>query len=409
MPLTDVEIRNAKPKPKPYKLSDGGWLFLLVQPNGSRLLRMAYRFAGKEKTFSIGPYPDVSLRDARARRDEAKALLDAGTDPNVKRRLDKIAHNITSANTFGGIADEYLDKLKREGRAAATLNKVEWLLDLARPKIGSRPISQLTAPEVLDVLRDVEKRGRLETARRMRSTIGSVFRYAIATARAENDPTFALRGALITPKVTHRPAFVEPAAVGAFLRAIDGFDGQPSTVAALRLLPLVFTRPGELRHAEWSEFDSEKAVWTIPAGRMKMRREHHVPLSRQALEILADLKEINGKGRLLFPGTRSIERAISENTLNAALRRMGYAQDEVCAHGFRTTASSLLNESGKFSPDAIERALGHQMRDPVRRAYARSAYWQERVEMAQWWADYLDTLKRDATTAAAPASASAPS
>lgn len=396
MPLTDVEIRSAKPRPKPYKLSDGGWLFMLVQPNGSRLWRMAYRFAGKEKTLSIGPYPDVSLRDARARRDEAKALLDAGIDPNVKRRLDKLAQNITNANTFAGIAGEYLEKLRKEGRAPATLNKVEWLLDLARPKIGARPISQITAPEVLDALRDVEKRGRLETARRMRSTIGSVFRYAIATARAENDPTGALRGALITPKVKHRPAFVEPAAVGAFLRAIDGFDGQPSTVAALRLLPLVFTRPGELRRAEWSEFDFEKAVWTIPAARMKMRREHHVPLSRQALEILAALKEVNGKGRLLFPGTRSVDRPISENTLNAALRRMGYAQDEVCAHGFRTTASSLLNESDRFSPDAIERALDHQMRDPVRRAYARSSYWKERVEMAQWWADYLDELKRGA-------------
>ncbi len=368
------------------------------------------RFAGKEKTLSIGALSRCLLQGCpRSWRQGQSALLDEGTDPGVQRKLDKLAQNITNANTFAGIADEYLEKLKREGRAPATLNKVGWLLDLSKPKIGSRPISQITAPEVLDVLRGVEKRGRLETARRLRSTIGSVFRYAIATGRAENDPTGALRGALITPKVKHRPAFLDPAAVGAFLRAIDGFDGQASTVAALRLLPLVFTRPGELRRAEWSEFDFEKAVWTIPAARMKMRREHHVPLARQALKILLDLKEINGKGRLLFPGTRSVERPISENTLNAALRRMGYAQDEVCAHGFRTTASSLLNESDKFSPDAIERALDHQMRDPVRRAYARSAYWKERVEMAQWWADYLDTLKSGARTVAEPVAASAPS
>ncbi len=393
MALTDIEIKNAKPRAKPYKLSDGGWLFLLVNPNGSKLWRMAYRFDGKEKTLSLGPYPQLSLKDARNGRDEAKAQLAAGVDPGAKRKLDKLTRDISSATTFKALADEYQDKLKREGRAVATLEKSEWLYSLVFPKIGERPITEITSAEILSVLRPVEKRGNLETAKRLRMKIGEVYRYAIATARAETDPTLALRGALVAPKSKHRAAITDPVALGAFLRAVDAFDGQPETVAALKLLPLVFTRPGELRMAEWSEFDLEKRVWAIPASRTKMRREHLVPLSPQALSILAELHAITGAGRLVFPGIRSKQRPISENTLNASMRRMGFKQDEVSAHGFRATASTLLNESGKFSSDSIERALAHQDPDPVRRAYARGAYWDERVEMAKWWADYLDTLK----------------
>jgi len=393
MPLTDVQIKAAKPREKPYKLSDGGWLFLLVTPTESKLWRIAYRFAGKEKLLSLGAYPEISLKDARAKRDEIKAQIAAGVDPALQRRIEKLTREAAAGVTLDLIANELLDKKRREGRAAATLDKVAWLLDLARPVLGGRPIADIRAPEVLAVLKAIEGRGHLETAKRLRSTLGEVFRYAVATARAENDPTSALKGALVAPKVKHRAAITDPVALGAFLRAVDAFDGQPETVAALKLLPLVFTRPGELRLAEWSEFDLDKAVWTIPARRTKMRREHLVPLPSQALAVLSDLKAITGGGRLVFPDIRSKERPISENTLNASMRRIGFKQDEVSAHGFRATASTLLNESGKFNADAIERALAHQDPDPVRRAYARGAYWAERVEMAQWWADYLNLLK----------------
>ena len=393
MPLTDIEVRAAKTATTPKKLFDGGGLYLRIDPKGSKLWRMAYRFEGKERTLSFGAYPEVSLKDARTRRDEARALLAGAVDPGQQRKLEKLARAVSNATTFKGLADEYIDKLKRDGRAPATLEKVSWLLSFATPGLGERPIADIKASEVLAVLKPIETRGNLETARRLRATIGSVFRFAIATARAEADPTAFLKGALTSPKVKHRPAITDPVALGGLLRAIDGFSGQPSTVAALKLLPLVFSRPGELRMAEWSEFDIDKAIWTIPASRTKMRREHHVPLSRQALAILQALRPITGGGRLLFPGTRSPARAISENTLNAALRRLGYSQEEVTSHGFRATASTLLNESGKFSSDSIERALAHQDTDEVRRAYARGVYWAERVEMAQWWADFLDSLK----------------
>jgi integrase len=393
MALTNVEIRNAKPRSKPYKMSDGGWLFLLVNPGGSKLWRIAYRFGGHEKSLSLGAYPDVSLQDARGKRDEARALLKSGVDPSQQRKTEKLATEIFNGTTFKGVAQDYLDKLKREGRAPATLDKAEWLLSLVLPKLGERPIGRITAAEILSVLKPVETRGNLETAKRLRAIVGAICRFAVATARLDNDPTPALKGALVAPKAKHRAAITNPVALGAFLRAVDAFDGQPETVAALKLLPLVFTRPGELRMAEWSEFDLDKRVWTIPATRTKMRREHLVPLPSQALAVLVDLKATTGQGRLVFPGIRSKERPISENTLNASMRRMGFNQDEVSAHGFRATASTLLNESGKFNPDAIERALAHQDPDPVRRAYARGAYWAERVEMAQWWGDYLETLK----------------
>ncbi len=394
MPLTDVQIKAAKPREKPYKLSDGGWLFLLVNPSESKLWRVAYRFAGKEKLLALGSYPEVSLKDARAKRDEARALLASSIDPGEQKKVEKLARVSAAGITFKLVAMDYSDKLQREGRAPATLAKIEWLLSLVLPKIGERPIGQITAAEILAALKAIEARGNLETAKRLRATIGAVFRYAIATARAETDPTAVLKGALVAPKTKHRAAITDPVALGAFLRSLDAFDGQPETVAALKLLPLVFTRPGELRLAEWVEFDLNKAVWTIPASRTKMRREHQVPLPRQALAILEGLKELTGGGWLVFPGVRSKDRPISENTMNASMRRMGFTQEQVTAHGFRATASTLLNESGKFSADAIERALAHQDPDPVRRAYARGAFWAERVEMAQWWADYLDRLKK---------------
>jgi integrase len=394
MALTDVAIRSAKPKKALQKISDGEGLQLWVQPNGSKLWRMAYRFAGKQKSLAFGTYPDVSLAEARKKRDEAKALLAAGTDPGQQKRIDKLTRAISNATTFRAVAEEYLDKQKREERSETTIIKNRYLLEQAFPFIGERPVAEIKAPEVLAVLKHLERKGTLETAKRVRGTIGAVIRYAIATARAENDPTTALAGAIIAPKVKHRAAILEPAALGAFLRAVEKFEGQFTTKAALRLLPLVFSRPGELRMAEWREFDLANALWVIPAARAKMRRDHEVPLAPQAVAILSELHALTGRGRLVFPGLRTVERPISENTLNASMRRMGYTNQDVTAHGFRATASTLLNQSGKFSPDAIERALAHQDPDAVRRAYNRGAYWNERVEMAQWWADYLDGLKQ---------------
>lgn len=337
----------------------------------------------------------VSLLDARAKRDDAKRVLAAGADPGVKQRLEKMARQVAAANTFAVLADEYIAKQTRAGRSERTVEKTTWLLSLARPLLGQRAITEITAAEILAVLRKVEARGRLESARRLRATIGCVFRYAIATARAENDPTSALRGALTTPAVTPRAAIVEREAFGALLRAIDSFDGQPTTRAALKLMALLFPRPGELRTAEWSEFDLEAAVWTIPESRMKMRRPHRIPLPAQAVAVLRDLHRITGHGRggLVFPSVRTVLRPISENTLNGALRRLGYTKDEATAHGFRATASTFLNECGKWNPDAIERALAHVDSNSVRRAYARGEHWDERVKMMAWWADYLDVLR----------------
>jgi len=390
--LSDARVRNAKAGARPVKLSDSGGLHLLIQAHGSKLWRMAYRFDGKQKTLALGIYPIVTLQDARQQRDEAKRLLAKGIDPSAQRRLDK--QTTATGNTFKRVAEEVLGKLEKEGRAPRTLGKLGWLLSFAYPSIGERRVAEITAPELLSVLRKVEARGRYETARRLRSTCGMVFRYAIATGRAERDPSADLRGALTSPKTNHRSAIVGPMAIGALLRAIDGFDGQPTTRAALRLAPLVFVRPGELRHAEWSEIDFAAAEWRIPAAKMKMRRVHRVPLSRQALAIIRELQAITGEGRWLFPSVRTVTRPISENTLNAALRRLGYGPEQMTTHGFRAMASTRLNEIGRWNPDAIERQLAHQEADDVRRAYIHAAeYWPERVRMMQAWADYLDGLR----------------
>ena len=393
MPLTDLALRNAKPAEKPYKLADGGGLHLFITPSGSRLWRLKYRIDGKEKLLSLGPYPTIPLAAAREKREEAKRLLADGVDPSAAKRETRRVEEAAVGASFRAVAEELLAKMEREGRALRTLEKVRWLLGLTYDDLGARPIDAIRAADILPVLRLVEARGRHETARRLRSTIGVVFRYAMATARAESDPTSALRGALTSPTVTHRAAITEPAALGALLRALDTFDGQPTTRAALLLLPLLFPRPGELRAAEWSEFDLDGAVWTIPAARMKMRRPHRLPLPRQAVEILRGLYPLTGRGRLVFPSVRTVLRPISENTLNAAFRRMGYGKDDVTAHGFRATASTLLNESGQWNADAIERQLAHVDADTVRRAYARGEHWEERVRMMQWWADKLEGWK----------------
>lgn len=394
MSLTDASIRAARAtEGRTVKLSDGGGLQLWVQPTGARLWNLAYRFAGKQRKLAIGAYPQITLKEARVRRDEAKRQLDAGLDPSQQKQLAKLASAAERTNTFERLASELLQRKRAEGKAAATLSKLEWLIGLANPSLGPRPINTITAPEILSVLRGVEARERLETAKRLRAVIGSVFRYAIATGRATTDPTVPLRGAIRSPKVRHRAAIIEPKELGALLRAIDGYQGMPEVGVALQLLALTFVRPGELRSAAWSEFDLDNAIWTIPA-KMKMRRPHRVPLSPRVVELIQALQRLTGAGPLLLPGARSRSRPLSENTLNAALRRLGFTKDEMTSHGFRAAASSILNESGKWNPDAIEAQLAHVEGNSVRRAYARAEFWDERVRMMDWWAGKLDELRR---------------
>lgn len=403
MPLTDTAIRNAKPREKVVKLSDGGGLQLWIEPKGAKLWRLAYRFDGKQKKLAIGPYPAIDLRAARAKREEAKNLLREGKDPGAEKRLAKLTAAASREFTFEVLASDLRAQKVASGKAQTTIDKYDWHISLAAPDLGKRPIAEISAAEILAVLRKVEARGRLETARRLRSIIGQVFRFAIATQRAKDDPTVALRGALTPPIVKSRAAVIERTAFGALLRAVDGYEGARLTTAALKLVALLFPRPGELRWAEWPEFDIAQAVWTVPAGRMKMRRPHAIPLPRQALAVLEEVRQISGNGRYLFPSERSVERPMSENTLNAALRRLGYSKTDHTAHGFRASASTLLNESGMWSADAVERALAHEEEDKSRRAYARGQYWDERVRMAQWWADYLDTLRQGAAIIPMPA------
>lgn len=390
MALTDTQVRTLKAAPKPRKLSDGGGLHVLITPNGSKLWRLAYRYGGRQKLLAFGSYPSVSLADARSRRDAAKQLLASGTDPSAHAKVARAERAAKLAETFQSVADEFLKKMEREGKANTTLTKKRWLIGLATADLGKRPIAEISAAEILIPLRRVEALGNYETARRLRATIGQVFRYAIALSKVANDPTFGLRGALTTPQVTNRAAITDWNGFTELLRAIWDYAGTPETRAALKLMAMLYPRPGELRQAEWSEFDLEKAVWTIPASRTKMRREHRKPLSPLAVAVLFDLRNHSGNRRMAFPSIQSPERPLSENTMNAALRRMGFSQSEMTSHGFRASASSLLNESGQWSPDAIEAELGHVGADEVRRAYHRALYWDDRVRMAEWWATKIE-------------------
>jgi integrase len=396
MPLTDRQIQTLRPTAgQVAKLSDGGGLQLWVTASGAKLWNLAYRFAGKQRKLAIGPYPTIPLKEARARREEAKRQLGAGLDPSQQKRLAKLAKTADQANTFEALAAEYLERKRGEGKADATLSKLEWLIGIAKQTLGPRPITEITAPEVLQAVRAVEARERRESAKRLRAVIGSIFRYAVATGRAASDPTAALKGALMSPIVRHRAAIVDPAGLGGLLRAIGGHNGMPEVRVGLQLLALTFVRPGELRGARWAEIDFAKAVWTIPATRMKMRHPHRVPLARQTMNVLKNLRAITGDAELILPGMRGRGRPLSENTLNASLRRLGYAKHEMTAHGFRAAASSILNESGQWNADAIEAQLAHVEGNSVRRAYARAEYWDERVRMMQWWADRLDAFKSD--------------
>jgi integrase len=393
MPLSDLAIRKAAPRERPYKLADGGGLYILIQPNSRKHWRLKYRFLGKEKLLSFGSYPSTVLAEARAQRDDAKKLLERGADPSLRRKLDKIAAKNAANNTFGALAAEYLENLKAQGAAESTLSKNTWLLeDLAAP-IARRPIAEVLPAEILDVLKKVEKSGRRETARRLRGVMGTVFRYAVVTLRAESDPTAALRGALLPPKVQHRPAFVDEKKLGALMCAIDEYDGWPTIRAALQLLALTMTRPGDVRLMKRTEVDFAKAAWRIPAERMKMRRPHEVPLSTQAIVILKDIWRLSEGAELVLPSIRSKHRPLSEGAMISALRRMGYASGEVTPHGFRASASTILNQR-HFDPDVIEAALAHQDENEIRRAYNRATYWHERVQLMQAWADMLDGFRK---------------
>ncbi len=393
MALSDLAVRKAAPRERPYKLTDGGGLYVLVQPNGNKYWRFKYRHAGNEKLLSFGRYPLVTLADARGRRDDAKKLLLAGTDPSLQRRLDKLAAATAACNTFGDVAAEYLANLEATGAAETTIVKNRWLLeDLASP-LATRPVAEIVPAEILQLLKRIEKSGRRETARRLRGTMGSVFRYAVVTLRATSDPTALLSGALLTPSVRHRAAITDERKLGALLLAIDEYDGWPTVRAALQLVVLTMARPGDVRGMRRPEIDFGKAVWRIPAERMKMRRPHDVPLSRQALRVLKDVWPLSERGELVLPSIRSVRKPLSDAAMNSALRRMGYAQEEVTAHGFRSSASTILNERG-VRPDIIEAALAHQDKDAIRRAYNRASYWPERIALMQDWADMLDAFKK---------------
>lgn len=389
--LTATAIRNLDTPTKPRKVFDGGGLHLLLTPAGGRLWRLKFRSGGKEKLLALGSWPAVSLADARRAADDAKRLLAQGDDPAVAKRDAR--ESARAKPTFAVMAAELIAKAEAEGRAEATVKKLRWYAELVAKDLGGMMIADIKAPQILFSLRRIEGRGHHETATNAREFIGRVIRFAIAGGLAETDPTLALRGALVTPKVRHRPAFTDPVNFGGLLRAIWGFKGQPETVAALKLLALLAPRPGELRLSEWSEFDLDLGVWDIPEMRTKMRRPHRVLLPPQAVQILRELREVSRPSPLVFPGTVSAQRPISENTLNAALRRMGYGADEVTPHGFRASFSSMANEAGLWSADAIERHLAHQEPNAVRRAYARGQHLDERWKLSVWWADRCDELR----------------
>lgn len=390
--LTVVQIKALKPAERPFKVSDSDGLYVLVQPSGALLWRFRYRSSGIERKLSLGSFPEVSLAQARRKRDEAKAELEDGIDPVEEKRQSRLKAELAAQTTFGLVAEEYIQKMEREGRSPATIKKARWFLELLAG-IAKRPIALVTPHELLDVLKRVERRGHHETALRLRSFAGRVFRYGFATLRTERNPADILRGALTVPKVKHHAAIIEPKKVGELLRAIEEYKGRPETLHALRIAPHVFLRPGELRQAKWDEIDFAEKVWRVPAERMKMKQPHAVPLSRQSLFILQDLRSLARTSEYLFPALHTTKRPLSDNTLNVALRRLGFENDEMTSHGFRAMASTLLNESGLWHPDAIERALAHGQKDRVRAAYHRGAHWAERVRMAQWWSDYLDQLR----------------
>ena len=392
MTLSELKIKNKKPADKPFKLFDERGLFLLVNPSGSKYWRFKYRFSGKEKLLAFGVYPDVSLAEARYRRDQARKLIANEVDPGVTKQIAKTSALIASANTFESVALEWYSKHIKIWAPSHSDKIIRRLKNDVFPWIGSRPVSSITPPELLTILRRVEERGALETAHRIRLYCGQIFRYSVATGRAERDITGDLRGALSPAINKSYAAIIEPHKVGELMRAINGYEGSLITRCALRLAPLVFVRPGELRHAEWSEVNIELGEWNIPAEKMKMRHIHLVPLSKQAISIFQELYPLTCRGKYIFPSIRTNERPMSENTINAALRRLGYDSKDITTHGFRATARTILDEILGFRPDVIEHQLAHAVRDPNGRAYNRTSHIEIRKVMMQRWSDYLDEL-----------------
>lgn len=391
MAMTDIQIRQLKPREKQYKKSAGNNLYLIVTPKGSKRWRVRYRIAGKQYELSVGVYPRVSLKEAGQRRDELLKKVAKDVDPGAERRADKLKRHATSDNSFEAIGREWFDKFSPDWSSSHRSRSQNRLEKDVYPWLGKKPINSITPVELLMVLRDIEGRGAVDTAHRVKQLCGQIFRYAVATGRAERDPSQDLKGALPRTKTKHFASITEPKAIGELLRAISGYNGNAEVRTALKIAPYVFVRPGELRHAEWSEFDFEKSEWRIPAEKMKMGVQHIVPLSEQVVTLLKELKPLTGYDKYLFPSNRTKARPISENTLNAALRRLGYSKDEMTSHGFRSMASTLLNEQG-WNHDAIERQLAHAEKNGVRASYNYAEYLPVRKEMMQSWADYLDSL-----------------
>lgn len=397
MALTVKEIQGFSKAAKPYKKADGAGLYLEIFPNGSKLWRFKFRIGGKEKRLALGAWPETSLADARLKRDEARKAVLNGGDPAHQRKMGKIAAKVSAGNSFASVAEDFIAvKLTANGKAESTITKARWFLSHLAPALGSRPIAEIEPAELLAVLKRLEKKGHRETARRTRAFASRVFRHGVATTRCKSDPADLLSDALSAPIVKHHAAILDPIKLGAFLRAIEGYTGGPIVKLAMQLSPHVFLRPGELRQAKWDEVDFDGAIWRVPAERTKLRKPHAVPLSTQAIAFLRSLEAHSAGLGHMFPGLRTHLRPMSENALNVAFRRMGFGADEVTAHGLRSTASTLLNQSGKWHPDAIERALAHGDSDAVRGAYNRGHYWDERVAMMQWWSDYLDMLQNGA-------------
>lgn len=395
MALKALEIKAFPVLDKTYRKADEKGLYVEIRPNGSKLWFLKYRANGKESRIALGAYPEVGLADARAKRDDARKAIKAGGDPLLDRKLQKAASRVGAGNTFQIVAEDFIaTKLVANGKAPSTIEKARWFLSHLTPAIGARPIADIAPTEVLAALRRLERKGHRETAVRTCNFASRVFRFGVSTGRCQHDPASLLSDALAKPVVRHHAAILEPKPLGEFLRAVEGYSGGPIVHIAMKLAPHVFLRPGELRQGKWAEVDLDAKVWTIPAERTKLRRPHAVPLSSQALALLRELEPHSGGYDLMFPGQRSHLKPISENTLNATYRRLGFDKDTVSAHGLRATASTLLNESGQWHADAIERALAHGHSDAVRGAYARGQHWEERVRMAQWWSDYLDKIRQ---------------
>jgi integrase len=398
VPLTDLQIKGAKPGPTVRKLSDGHGLQLWVMPNGSRLWRLAYRFNGQQKKLSIGPYgqsPAIGIAAAREAARQARERLKSGIDPHEQKKHDRRLKATADGQTLSIIVDELLGKKSREGVAASTIKKLRSYLRNIPQSLADRPIASVTSREVLHVLKEVEGRGRYHTAGALKTLLSESFRLAMATDRCETDPTVSLRGALTAVPAKNYPAIIDPVQFGQLLRAIDTYPNQ-TVRAGLQLLALLFPRPTELRAAEWDEFNFDTGIWSISGHRTKTRKPHEVPLPMQAIEILKELRSNNPASRFLLPSSTHRDRCISEATLNSALKRLDYPPDVHVPHGFRSSASTLLNGSQEFSPDIIERALAHGDPDRIRAIYHRGAYWDERKRLANWWADYLDQLRSGA-------------